>query len=88
VSQPRAGKIAGSAELAQSAHEEHGRQKEGSRCHGEEDLGQDAGKGLQQGSAMGGSHAMEGKGRWLCSQLDAMERGAEVLHVGRNESAV
>ena len=35
------------------------------------------GKGLQQGSAMGG------KRRRLCSLLGAMERGAEVLHVGR-----
>jgi hypothetical protein len=73
-------KIAGSAELEQSAHEEHDRRKEGSRRHGEEGRveggGQGVGKGLQQGSAMGGSRAMEGKQRWLCSLLGTMEKGS------------
>ena len=73
--------VAGPAELEQSALEEHSRRKEGSRRHEEEgrgeEGGQGAGKGLQQGSAMGG------KRRRLCSLLGAMERGAEVLHVGR-----
>jgi hypothetical protein len=41
--------IAGSAELEQSAHEEHGRRKEGSQRHGEEGRGKGGGQGIGKG---------------------------------------
>jgi hypothetical protein len=56
--------VAGPAELEQSALEEHGCRKEGSRRHGEEGLGegggQGVGKGLQQWSARPWSSSKRG----------------------------
>jgi hypothetical protein len=87
--------VAGPAELEQSALEEHSRRKEGSRRHEEEgrgeEGGQGAGKGLQQGSAMGGSRLgvchggvsarRPNQGRW--SSLPWAKKGRGGSRLGR-----